>query len=74
MMEQDVENGEWYVTGAHTRRAVGYLGAHLAEHGYLPDDFEQPQLLEIWAQALLATVEDDELSPIDARHLQPAVP
>jgi hypothetical protein len=55
---------DWYVLGAHTRRAIGYLGAELAERGDLPPDFEQPQLLEIWGEALEATMDTDERSPI----------
>jgi hypothetical protein len=61
---------EWYVSGPHARRALGYLGASLAEQGYLPDDFEQPILLSLWGTALEATMEidDDPPSPIGSCH------
>jgi hypothetical protein len=67
-MEKDSENGELYITGTHARRAIGYLGASLASQGDLPLDFEQPKLLDIWSEALVATmqVEDNPPSPIGA--------
>lgn len=52
--------GEWYVSGAHTRRALGHLGAQLAEKGLLPPSFEQPRLLDMWGDAIAATVEVNE--------------
>jgi hypothetical protein len=65
--EADTES-EWYVSGAHARRALGYLGVELAERGDLPDDFEMPVLLDLWGDALTATVDlDDEVpSPVHA--------
>lgn len=55
---------DWYVSGAHARRALGYLGARLAERGDLPAAFKQPLLLELWGEALAATLETTELSPV----------
>lgn len=68
MTTEDVENGDWYISGAHGRRALGYLGAMLATEGIIPPDFEQPRLLEMWGEALGATmkVEDNPPSPIGA--------
>jgi len=60
---------DWYISRAHAVRALGYLGAEIAERGYLPEGFEQPLLLEIYEQGLNATVEDDDRSPVDERHL-----
>lgn len=61
--EQDSPSG-WYVLDAHTHRAIGYLGAALAESGDLPPSFEQPRLLELWGEALQATMDVTERSPI----------
>jgi len=68
MSREDDSNGEVYITGAHTRRALGYLGATLAERGYLPVDFEQPLLLDLWGEALEITmqIDDNPPSPIGA--------
>ena len=63
MSEQDTSS-DWYVLGAHSRRAIGYLGAALAERGDLPVDFEQPQLLDLWGEALKETMDGAERSPI----------
>ncbi len=59
---------EWYVSGPHARRALGYLGVSLAARGYLDDEFEQPLLLALWGEALEATMEVDDVpaSPIGA--------
>lgn len=54
----------WYVSDVHCRRAIGYLGAELAGRGDLRLDFEQPRLLEIWGEALSATMDVTEPSPI----------
>ena len=62
-MSDDSESG-WYVLDTHCRRAIGYLGAALAERGQLPVDFEQPALLELWGEALGQTMDPDEPSPI----------
>jgi hypothetical protein len=67
-MSTDLAGG-WYVSGAHTVRAIGYLGVDLVDKGYLPQDFEMPLLLENWGEALVATIEDDDRSPIDERHV-----
>jgi hypothetical protein len=69
--ERSDETSDWYVLGAHTRRAIGYLGASLAEHGHLPADFEQPLLLDLWGEALTATMETGERSPIHAMEAKP---
>ena len=68
MSEHDSGNGEWYISGAHGRRALGYLGVSLVEQGHLASDFEQPILLDIWAEALEKTMlpEDNPPSPIGA--------
>jgi hypothetical protein len=66
VVPEDTASG-WYVLDSHTRRAIGYLGASLAESGDLPADFEQPRLLDLWAEALEATMQVDELSPISDR-------
>jgi hypothetical protein len=65
MIEED-STSDWYILGAHARRALGYLGASLAESGDLPIDFEQPRLLDLWGEALTATMEMGEKSPIHA--------
>jgi hypothetical protein len=65
-MSEDTGNGDWYILGAHARRAVGYLGAKLAEEDYLHPEFEQPTLLEFWGEALEATMDTEERSPIGA--------
>lgn len=57
MTDNDSENGEWYVSGEHARRAIGYLGVSLSKH--LPGDFEQPYLLDLWGEALEATTIND---------------
>jgi hypothetical protein len=55
---------DWYVLGAHARRAIGYLGFSLIERGYLNQDFELPRLLDLWGEALTATMDGNERSPI----------
>lgn len=64
------EATDWYISRAHAVRALGYLGATLAEDGDLDPDFEQPKLLDVFENGLNATVEDDDLSPVDARAVQ----
>lgn len=64
------EATDWYISRAHVVRALGYLGATLAEDGDLDPDFEQPKLLDVFENGLNATVEDDDLSPVDARAVQ----
>jgi len=63
---EDDSNGDWYILGAHARRAIGFLGASLAEDGDFPADFPQPRLLRLWGEALEATMDMDERSPIGA--------
>jgi hypothetical protein len=65
---QDSGEGEWYITGAHARRAIGYLGAELIERGHLQKDFDFAELPEIWGKALQATMSesDEDPSPIGA--------
>lgn len=54
----------WYVSDVHCRKAIGYLGAGLAAEGFLPPDFEQSELLEMWGKALEITMNPEEYSPI----------
>lgn len=54
----------WYVSDVHCRRAIGYLSAKLAEDGHVPPNFESPKLLEMWGEALSATMDVNEPSPI----------
>lgn len=54
----------WYVSDVHCRRAIGYLGAKLADEGHLPPEFLQPLLLEFWGEALEKTMDVTEPSPI----------
>ena len=63
---------DWYVSSSHAVRALGYLGARLAEDGDLNPKFEKPKLLLIWGEALAATMKLDDHSPADARHFQVA--
>jgi hypothetical protein len=63
MIDQD-QTTETYVSVTHTRRAIGYLGAMLAEGFYLNPDFEQPLLLEFWSEALHKTMDLNERSPV----------
>lgn len=63
MEDTETEIG-WYVSDVHCIRAIGYLGAKLAEDGYIPIDFEQPLLLKMWGDALQATMNWNERSPI----------
>jgi len=67
-MEADSGQNDWYITGTHARRAIGYLGAKLAEEDYFNFEMEQPKLLEFWGEALQATMleTDDNPSPIGA--------
>jgi hypothetical protein len=62
--DREVSGIGWYVSDVHCRRAIGYLGAKLAEEGHLVSGFEQPLLLEFWGEALEATMDVDEASPI----------
>jgi hypothetical protein len=64
--EEDSGNGEWYVSGAHTRRAVGYLSAAMPELHQV----EAGRLLDSWGEALLLTIETGDLSPIGADQVQ----
>lgn len=66
-MATDTVSG-WYVSDAHVHRAIGWLGVELVERGDLPGDFELPILLELFGEALEATldVNDDVPSPIGA--------
>jgi hypothetical protein len=63
-MEDSTSDIGWYVSDVHCRRAIGYLSAELAEKGYLVPDFESPLLLEMWGEALSATMDVTEPSPI----------
>lgn len=63
---------EIYISQSHGIRALGYLGAKLAEEGSLPEEFEQPRLLLIWGEALAATMQLDDYSPADSRHFTEA--
>jgi hypothetical protein len=69
---QDAAGRDWYISGAHARRAVGHLSVALVEEGALPGDFELPRLLDLWGEALTATMSDDDenLSPLDAGDAQ----
>lgn len=69
--DSDSGASDWYVLGAHARRAIGYLGAALSERGDLATDFEQPVLLDLWGEALQATMEPAEASPIGAPSVTP---
>jgi hypothetical protein len=61
--QEDTGRAEWYVSGAHARRAVGYLSAALAERDALPENFPSPVLLDLWGDALLATELEDDYPP-----------
>jgi len=64
-MEEDaVSEIGWYVSDVHCTRAIGHLSAALAEGGFLPPDFQSPLLLEMWGEALSATMNVNEPSPI----------
>jgi len=65
-MESDTGASDWYITGAHARRAVGYLCAVLVTQGHLPKDFDFAWVADIWAKALEATMShsDEDPSPI----------
>jgi len=47
-----------FISDDHAHRALGYLGVSLAERGDLAADFEQPLLLDLWDEALAATVDE----------------
>jgi hypothetical protein len=59
---EDRESADWYILGAHARRALGYLGAALAQEGF--KNFQQ--LLDLWGEALERTMDPDERSPVGA--------
>ena len=61
----DVAGGDWFVSGAHARRALGHLSVALVEAEALPGDFELPRLLDMWGEALEVTMEPGEFSPVD---------
>jgi hypothetical protein len=65
-MEDDYNpnNIGWYVSDRHCNRAIGYLSVDLVERGYLNPTFESPILLEMWGEALKATMDVNEPSPI----------
>jgi len=64
-MDND-SSSDWYVLGAHTRRAIGYLSVALVERGLVPANTELSQFLDLWGEALQATMEVNERSPIGA--------
>jgi hypothetical protein len=63
-MEDTETDIGWYVSDVHCTRAIGHLSAALAEGGFLPPDFQSPLLLEMWGEALAATMVTSEPSPI----------
>ena len=67
MADVDDEATEWYISRAHAVRALGYLGATLAEDGDLDPEFEQPKLLEVFADGLAKTISVHDYSPVDAK-------
>lgn len=65
-MTDDQTTG-WYISDSHATRAVGYMGAAMVEKQWLVPDFIQPLLLALWGEALAATMQLDDLSPVDER-------
>ena len=53
----------WYLSGAHCCRAIRLLEKWM-EEGWVPDDHGSPNLLEMWSEALEATIDPNEESPL----------
>ncbi len=72
MIERVDDTTDWYISRSHAVRALGYLSADLAQRGLLPADYELPDLLDVFERGLVACVEPDDRSPVDARMVAPA--
>jgi hypothetical protein len=51
--------GATSLSRAHAYRALGWLAAELIERGLLPLDFDDTQLVDLYEEALGATVDPD---------------
>lgn len=67
MTTSDTEGSDWYISGRHARRAIGYLTAALPELQAV----EVPRVAEAWAEALERTIDPDERSPVGAEVMGP---
>lgn len=70
MSERGDDATDWYISRSHAVRALGYLSADLAVRGLLPADYELPDMLVVFERGLVASVEPDDRSPVDARHFK----
>jgi hypothetical protein len=57
----------WYVSDTHARRAIGYLSAALPEL----HSVDMPCIAKAWGDALLATIDPNERSPIGPEVTRP---
>jgi hypothetical protein len=53
---------DWYISGDHARRAIGYLSGAMPELS----NVDVPRLAAIWDEALMVTGDDLEASPVHA--------